>query len=137
MMRFWSLFYILFSLLTTSLNAQMTPEQVVQKQLETYNSRDIDGFMALITDDITFYDFSDGRITMKGYDACRAFYSKLFRASPKLHSTILTRMVFGNRVIDHESITGRNGNDEVLELVLIYEVKDEKISKVTVLKNTG
>jgi len=122
-------------LITTSLSAQMTPEEVVQKQLETYNNRDIDGFMALIADGITFHDFSDGRITMEGFSACKEFYSKLFQASPKLHSTILTRIVFGNKVIDHESILGRNGNNEVLELVLIYEVEDEKITKVSVLKN--
>lgn len=58
----------------------------------------------------------------------------MFNASPNLHSTILTRTVFENKVIDYESIKGRNGNDELLELVLIYEVNNEKITKVTVLK---
>lgn len=126
------------SLAIATVSAQkMTPEQVVQKQLETYNSRDIDGFMSLIDNDITFHDFSSGKITMEGYDACKEFYSGLFKASPKLHSTIITRTTFGSRVIDHESITGRNGNDEVLELVLIYEVQKEKIVKISVLKKEG
>ncbi len=112
----------------------MTPEEVVQKQLETYNNRDIDGFMSTIDENVTFHNFADGQLTMKGSAACKAFYSELFEASPKLHSTILTRTVFGNKVIDHESIVGRNGDDEILELVLIYEVKNEKIRKVTVLR---
>ncbi len=112
----------------------MTPEEVVQKQLETYNNRDIDGFMSTIDENVTFHNFSDGQVTMTGSVACRAFYSKLFESSPKLHSTILTRTVFGNKIIDHESIIGRNGSDEILELVLIYEVKNEKIIKVTVLQ---
>ncbi len=119
---------------TTLLAQKMTPEQVVQKQLETYNNRDIDGFMSFIDDHVTFHDFSDGSITMKGFDACKEFYGALFNASPNLHSTILTRTVFENKVIDHESIKGRNGNDELLELVLIYEVNSEKITKITVLK---
>lgn len=128
------LFTILVLLLFSSLSAQMTPEQVVQKQLASYNNRDIDGFMSTMAEHVTFHDFSDGRITIEGFAACKAFYSALFKASPKLHSTISSRTVFGNKVIDHESITGRNGNDEVLEFVLIYEVNDDKIIKVTVLR---
>lgn len=112
----------------------MTPEEVVQKQLETYNDRDIEGFMSIIDTDITLHDFSTGKITLSGYEACKTFYNTLFEASPKLHSTILTRTVFKNKVIDHESITGRNGNDETLQLVLIYEVKNSKIFKISVLK---
>ena len=118
----------------TLLAQNMTPEQVVQKQLLAYNSRDIDGFMSTIGDNITFHNFSDGGMTMEGYAACKEFYSTLFQASPTLHSTILSRTVFGNTVIDHERITGRNGNDQVLELVLIYEVSNQKITKVTVLR---
>ena len=125
-----------FSLvLTTAITAQeMTPEQVVQKQLEAYNERDIDGFMSTIAENVTFHNFSDGRLTIKGFTACREFYAGLFEASPKLHSTILTRTIFGNKVIDHERIVGRNGNDDVLELVLVYEVVNAKITKVTVMR---
>jgi hypothetical protein len=112
----------------------MTPEEVVQKQLEAYNNRDIDSFMSVIAKIITLHDFSTGKVTMEGYDACKNFYAGLFETSPELHSNILTRTVFGNKIIDHESITGRNGNYEVLELVLIYEVENEKIFKISVLK---
>ena len=90
--------------------------------------------MSVIDENVVFYNFLDGKITMSGADSCKQFYTALFEASPKLHSTILKRTVFGNKIIDHESITGRNGNDEVLELVLIYEVSNEKITKVTVLR---
>ena len=112
----------------------MTPEQVVQKQLETYNKRDINGFMSLIDDNVTFYDYSNGNITMSGAFACKEFYSNLFEASPNLHSTILQRTIFGNKIIDYERISGRNGNKDMVELILIYEVNKEKIIKVTVLR---
>ncbi len=112
----------------------MTPEQVVQKQLETYNQKDINGFMSLIDDNVTFYDYSDGNITMSGASACKEFYSNLFEASPNLHSTILQRIIFGNKIIDYERISGRNGNKDIMELMLIYEVNKEKIIKVTVLR---
>lgn len=126
----------LFSVATLSAQ-NMTPEQVVQKQLETYNDRDIDGFMSVIGPTVTIHDFSTGKITVDGYEACKDFYGKLFTNSPELHSTILNRTVFGNKVIDHERIIGRNGNDDVLELVLVYEVKDGKIIKIWVLKEDG
>ncbi|MBO3697002.1 hypothetical protein J4E76_01015 [Fabibacter sp. E12] len=36
-----------------SLNQQkMSPEQIVQKQLETYNARDIEGFMTITADNV-------------------------------------------------------------------------------------
>lgn len=113
---------------------KMSPEEVVQKQLEAYNSRDIDKFMEVIDQDIAFYNYADGKQTMQGGQACKEFYSALFEASPKLHSTILTRTVFGNKVIDHEHITGRNGSNELIELVLIFEIQAEKIKKITVLR---
>ena len=121
-------------LTTLSLSAQMTPEEVVQKQLETYNNRDIDGFMSVIDANITMHDFSTGKVTLEGYNACKKVYADLFAASPKLHSKILTRTVFDNKVIDHEYITGRKGSKTPIELVLIYEVNSEKITKISVLR---
>ena len=117
-----------------TISAKMTPETVVQKQLEAYNNRDINGFMSVIDKDVTMHEFSTGEITLEGYDACKNVYSTLFEASPKLHSKILTRTVFDNKVIDHEYITGRKGSSTPIELVLIYEVKNEKITKMTVLR---
>ena len=132
--KVWVLFFILFSTISPLTAQEMTPEQVVQKQLETYNQRDINGFMSLIDDNVTFYDYSNGNITMSGASACKEFYSNLFEASPNLHSTILQRTIFGNKIIDYERISGRNGNKDMVELILIYEVKKEKIIKVTVLR---
>jgi len=123
-----------FILITIRLSAQMTPEEVVQKQLETYNNRDIDGFMSVIDTNITMHDFATGQLTLEGYDACKKVYSDLFKASPKLRSKILTRTIFDNKVIDHEYITGRKGSDTPIELVLIYEVHQEKITKISVLR---
>jgi hypothetical protein len=132
---FPALFFLSLLLFTPTLNAQeMTPEQVVQKSMESYNSRNIVAFMSVMDSNVTFHNFSDGNITMQGAAACMEFYSALFDASPKLNSTVLTRTVFGNKIIDHEYIVGRNGSKEAIELVLIYEVENEKIVKVTVLR---
>ncbi len=114
--------------------AQKSPEQVVQTQLDTYNQRDIDGFMATMSQDVALFSFGNNNPSASGFNAVKDLYTNLFEKSPKLHSTLTNRIVLGNKVLDHESITGRMGSAEVMELVVIYEVKNEKIFKVTVLR---
>lgn len=112
----------------------LSPEQVVQKNLDYYNARNIDGFMSLFADDIVFVNFADGQMTLSGLAACRKMYQELFDLSPDLHSRIVKRITFGNTVIDHEFITGRQGSKEPVELVLIYEVRNDLIYRVSVMR---
>jgi hypothetical protein len=112
----------------------MTAEEIVQKNLDFYNQRDIEGFISLFSDDITFFNYADNTMTINGINECKKVYQELFDKSPKLHSTIVKRITFDNKVIDHESIVGRNGSPVVFEIVLIYEVKDDKIYKVTAIR---
>lgn len=126
---------ILILVLTITTQAQlMTAEEVVQANLDAYNKHDINKFISYFSEDITLVNFDDGSVTANGKNAVRAIYDPYFKASPNLHSKILKRTVFGNKVIDHEYITGRYGNEEALELVLIYEVKDQKINRITVIR---
>ncbi|OEK03771.1 hypothetical protein BFP97_06170 [Roseivirga sp. 4D4] len=112
----------------------MSPEEIVQKQLDTYNARDIDGFMSVMADDVSLYNLGQSEPISSGYKAVRAIYKNLFEKSPKLNSVLADRIVMGNKVIDHEKITGRMGNDDILELVVIYEVEGQKIHKITVIR---
>ena len=113
----------------------MTAEQTVQENLDFYNQRNIDGFISLLSDDIEIINLGENKPTLEGLASVRGMYGELFSNSPQLHSTILKRIVIGNKVIDHESIVGRNGMSEILELVLIYEIDNEKIIKITVIRN--
>ena len=129
-----AIFCLISSISFAQNKSQMTPEQVVQENLDFYNNRNIDGFMTSFSEDIKMYNLADPKPTVVGRKEVRSVYTNLFKKSPKLHSTILKRIVIGNKVIDHESITGRNGNADVLELVLIYEVKNQKIYRITVIR---
>lgn len=111
-----------------------TPEIVIQKQLAAYNAGDINAFMNLFTEEAELYNHADGSLLAKGKAEVHAIYANLFSQSPKLKSMLKNRMVLGNTVIDHESITGRMGNKEVIELIVIYELKELKIDKVTVIR---
>lgn len=112
----------------------LSAEQVVQANLDAYNARDIDRFMEYFSPNVELYNFADHQPTAKGQVELRKIYQELFNASPKLHSQILNRIVFDNKVIDHEYITGRRGSDTPVELVLIYEVKEGKIVKMTAIR---
>ena len=126
-------FAIILALSTMKSIQAQTPEQVVQLQLEAYNEGNIDKFMSVFSDDIELWTLGEGQAWAKGKDAVTAVYAKLFENSPELHSEIITRTVIGNKVIDYERITGRNGGD-VLYLVMIYEVRDGKIFRATAVR---
>lgn len=109
------------------------PEPIVQANLDAYNAHDIESFMSYFSKDVMMYNFNDGKQTANGIEEVRAIYEPYFKASPDLHSKILKRTVFDNKVIDHEYITGARGGAP-FEIVLIYEVEDEKIVKMTAIR---
>ena len=110
-----------------------TPEQVVQRQLEAYNARDLEAFAATYSPTITITNHADNQVVMNGIAQVRQAYGNLFANSPNLHCEILQRMAFGNYVIDREYVTGR-GNAPSLNVVVIYEVKEGLIQRTWVLR---
>ncbi len=109
--------------------AAPTPEAVVQAQLEAYNARDIDAFIATYADDVKLFELPD-KLLSEGTATMRERYGKLFK-DERLHATIVNRIALGNTVIDHERVrlTFPQGPGTV-EAVAIYEVSDGKITKV-------
>ena len=108
----------------------MTAAQIVSLQVAAYNNRDIEANMALFSEDITFINFADGSVVVNGKESCREMYTLLFSNSPALFATIINRIDFGDKVLLHEYIYGRNGSNEKLEQVIIFEIKNEKIKKI-------
>lgn len=109
----------------------MTPEQVVQEQLEAYNSGDIERFMAVFSKDAEVYNFATCEKTMSGWEQVKARYGSYFNEFPDLHSELINRIVMGEKVFDHERITGSRHDGEAFEIVMIYEVRHGKIFKAT------
>jgi hypothetical protein len=133
-MRTLFLFSALFVTFYTMSQNFPSPQAVVQENLDFYNKRNLDGFMSSFSSEIALYTFGKSEPIAQGIPAIRELYGKLFEDSPELYSTILHRTVIGNKVIDHESIIGRKGSKTPIELVMIYEVKDGKIVKMTVVR---
>jgi hypothetical protein len=106
----------------------MNPVDVVQEQLEAYNARDLERFVATYADGITIYRLPSLEPAVSGKAQLAEVYRARF-ASPNLHATIVNRIVLGNKVIDHESVVGIRP-DGPFEAVAAYEVADGLIHRV-------
>lgn len=108
---------------------QKTPEQLAQLQLDAYNEKRLEDFIAQYSDDIVVMDFPTNHITMQGKAAFTQRYKKLFEENPQLNAELKNRTIMGNHVIDHEYLTGR-ANGTTGEAIAIYEMNDTHITKV-------
>lgn len=104
-----------------------TPEMLAQQQLNAYNLRDIDAFLEPYADSVEIYDLS-GKLMMKGKEQMRRSYSGMFKNTPDLHCQLVNRIVEGNTVIDHESVSG--WGDKPVKAIAIYKIEKDKIAKV-------
>lgn len=110
-----------------------TAEEVVQRQLNAYNARDLEAFLATYGEDIEGFEHPSNPM-FKGLAAMRESYGRMFRETPALHCRIVGRLVLGERVIDHERVTGFG--DRVVEAAAIYEVRGGLIRKVWFVRPT-
>jgi len=106
----------------------MTPLETVEKQVEAYNSRNIDDFVACHDDQVELFSLGDSEPFCVGAVAVRTRYADVFDQSPELHTNVVNRIACGSTVIDHEIVTGRVGEPPI-EMVAIYEVENGLIKK--------
>lgn len=104
-----------------------SPVAIVQRQLNAYNNRDVEGFLETYSDDAVLFNFP-AEVRTSGKDKLRERYTEMFAKTPELHCEILERMVLGNTVIDHERITGKAGG--TVEAIGIYKIANNKIVEV-------
>ncbi len=109
-----------------SLNASASAK-VVEQQLQAYNKRDLNAFLETFSDTVALYRWGNATPVAKGRAELEKLYGDLFESSPNLNSRLLNRVALGPKVIDHEWITGRAGQEQGLELLMLYEVKEGKI----------
>lgn len=112
----------------------MTIEQIIDKQMQAFNNRSIEEMMPLYSDDIKTYNFSDHQLVVNGKKECEAMFVKLFEQSPNLYAEIIKTIYFDTKVIVHEYVSGRNGDDTKKEQVVIFEVQNQKISRMDIMR---
>ena len=95
-------------------------EPPVQRQLEAYNARDLDAFVAQYAENVRVFRPPGLEPAIVGRRAMAEYYAKHRFSLPALHAEVLNRMVLGNKVVDHERITGLG--PQVVEAIAVYEV---------------
>lgn len=113
----------------------MTPEQVVQKQLEAYNACNLDAFAATYAENVHITDDS-GKLICDGVKQLREVYGPLFAANPNQAAIIENRIAAGPYVIDAETVIGR-ADGKTRHAVAIYKVEGSKIVSVVLVRGTA
>jgi len=103
----------------------VSPEAVVQRRLDAYNARDLGAFLALYSQHIRVFRPPAVEPVIVGKAAFGDFYAKKRFNKEGLHAELLNRMVIGNRVIDHERISGVR--DQPYEVAIVCEVVEDLI----------
>jgi hypothetical protein len=105
----------------TAARSDADAASVVQRQVDAYNSHDLDAFVATYSEDVLLYRVPATTPALAGRDKLAAFYRDTRFNRPQLHAEILARTVIGNKVIDHERISGLRA--EPFEAVAAYVVE--------------
>lgn len=106
----------------------MTPETLVQTQLDAYNAHDLQAFVACYSDDVKVYRPPAGEPVLSGKAAFADFYATQRFNRPQLRAEVLNRMVLGSKVVDHERVHGLG--DAPFEASAVYETRGQLISAV-------
>lgn len=104
------------------------PCTFAQAQLDAYNARDIDAFVAAYTDDVAVYRAPATAPVIVGKAAFAEHYRRHRFTLPGLHAELVARMVIGHTVIDHERVTGLG--PAPVEVAAVYEVTPKGIARV-------
>ncbi len=107
---------------------QDRPEQLAQAQLDAYNARNVEAFLAPYAEDVAVYSFPQ-KLQYRGKAEMRKVYAGMFNDLPDLHCTLVSRMVQGDVVIDQESVVFRSG-EPPLKAIAIYKIENGKIAEV-------
>ena len=103
---------------------------VVDRQVDAYNAREIDRFLACYTPNAVVED-GHGNVLMRGADEIRGEYEPFFRDFPGLHGEIVGRIAVGDWIVDEEQITG--WRPEPVRAAVAYHIADGLIDRVLLL----
>jgi len=106
---------------------EATGLQLAQTQLDAYNQRDLEAFLAPYADDIRIYRYPNTLIA-EGKEAMRRMYAQMFERYPNLQCQLISRMVMGDTVIDREKVYLDEG--EYMHAIAIYKVGGDRIKEV-------
>ncbi|MEO5805697.1 nuclear transport factor 2 family protein [Devosia sp.] len=97
----------------------MTATTLAQEQLDAYNARDLERFLACFAEDVRVIRLPDMAVLIEGKAAFGAFYAGERFVHPDLRAELLNRVVIGSSVIDHELIHGLGATPIEMAVMLV------------------
>ncbi|MEP6672955.1 MAG: nuclear transport factor 2 family protein [Chthoniobacter sp.] len=105
---------------------EMSPEAVVQQQLDGYNAHDVEALLATYAEEARLFEHP-ATLLAAGHAQLRERFALRFQ-EPNLHARLCRRIVMGRFVVDHEEVTRTFPEGTgTIELLATYEVLDGKI----------
>ncbi|WP_100611099.1 nuclear transport factor 2 family protein [Confluentibacter lentus] len=111
-------------------NSKLTPLEIVNKRMASYNSHDFQEFIKLYADDVEIYTYPN-QLLATGTDNLASIFEPKF-AAKSIKVEIVSQMNNGNYVINHEIVT-EEGKDT--KYVSIYEVINGLIKTVKFVRD--
>lgn len=111
--------------------SNLSAEAVVQRQLEAYNARDLEAWLATYRVDAQQF-LLHGSLLACGHEQIRQRMKDRFE-DPALQARWISRTVMDSLVVDHEVVT-RSGEEGLLmtvEMICLYEVHEGLIAKAS------
>ncbi|MCX6848218.1 MAG: nuclear transport factor 2 family protein [Verrucomicrobia bacterium] len=108
------------------MNTLTSPADLIQRQLDAYNAHDLDALLATYAEDAQLFEHP-ATLLASGHSQLRARFALRFQ-EPNLHAHLISRIVLGRFVVDHERVTRTFPEGPgTIELIVTYEVVDGKI----------
>lgn len=103
--------------------------RLAQRQLDAYNAKDLESFLACYTDDCEAFMLASGERRFRGKEPMRAIYGRLFTDHPHLFCELKSRSTMGRFAIDEEYLTGY-ADGSTRRATAIYETAGELICRI-------
>ncbi len=107
-------------------------ESIVQRQVDAYNNRDINAFVATYKEDAVIYEHFGDTVVATGHEAIRRQWGQVFIDNPLLQCRVINRICLGNTIVDHEEVSGAYGQQ--IKAIVVYNVCNNLIQKVWLIE---
>lgn len=110
-----------------ALVTEISPKEIVQRQVDTFNKRDLDGFVSCYAENVLAQRFPNDTMYV-GKAKMFSNYERFYANTKNAKVEVVKRITLGNKVIDEEitMVDGRQGHQ-----VALYTVEGGLITSMT------
>ncbi|MEM9076122.1 MAG: nuclear transport factor 2 family protein [Bacteroidota bacterium] len=110
-----------------ALVTEVSPKEIVQRQVNTFNKRDLNGFVSNYSENVLARRFPSDTMYL-GKDKMLDSYERFFANTKSTQVEVVKRIAIGNKIIDEELtlVDGRKGHQ-----VALYEVQNGLIQTMS------